>query len=97
MLTLVLQTKLPPEVRLIVTREASGEDLNLETLQTALEKELVARSAPTIQPGTTVILKIRLGRRLLPLRFFQGHKSPAEGPWPVATANGRTPQLVAQS
>ena len=43
MLTSVLLTKLPPEIRLIVTRKASGEDLDLETLQTVLEEELVAR------------------------------------------------------
>ena len=43
MLTSVLLTKLPPEIRLIVTRKASGEDLDLETLQAAFEEELVAR------------------------------------------------------
>ena len=42
-LTSVLLTKLPPEIRLIVTRKASGEDLDLETLQAAFEEELVAR------------------------------------------------------
>jgi hypothetical protein len=40
MLTSVLLTKLPPEVRLIATRK---EHLDLETLQTILEEELVAR------------------------------------------------------
>ena len=30
-------------MRLIVTRKAAGEDLDLETLQAALEEELVAR------------------------------------------------------
>lgn len=43
MLTSVLLTKLPPEIRLIVIRKASGEDLDLETLQSAFEDELVAR------------------------------------------------------
>ena len=43
MLTSVLLTKLPPEIRLIVTRRASGEDLELETLQAVFEEELVAR------------------------------------------------------
>ena len=43
MLTPVLLTKLPPSIRLIVSRKISDADLNLETLQTALEEELVAR------------------------------------------------------
>ena len=43
MLTSVLLTKLPPEVRLIVTRKAPGDDLDLASLQTALEEELIAR------------------------------------------------------
>ena len=43
MLTSVLLTKLPPEIRLIVTRKASSEDLDLETLQSVLEEELIAR------------------------------------------------------
>ena len=43
MLTSVLLTKLPTEIRLIVTRKASGESLNLETLQGVLEEELIAR------------------------------------------------------
>ena len=43
MLTSVLLTKLPPEIRLIVTRKALGEDLELETLQAAFEEELVTR------------------------------------------------------
>lgn len=47
MLTSVLLTKLPPEVRLIATRKSSG-DLDLETLQTIFEEdifeeELIAR------------------------------------------------------
>ena len=42
MFTSVLLMKLPQEIRLIITRKASGEDLDLETLQTILE-ELVAR------------------------------------------------------
>lgn len=44
MLTSVLLTKLPPEIRLMVTRKASGEDFDLEslTLQAGFE-ELVAR------------------------------------------------------
>ena len=43
MLTPVLLTKLPPAIRLIVSRKITDADLNLETLQTALEEELVAR------------------------------------------------------
>ena len=43
MLTSVLLTKLPTEIRLIATRKTPGEDLDLETLQTVLEGELVAR------------------------------------------------------
>ena len=43
MLTSVLLTKLPPEIRLLITRKASGEDLTLETLQAVFEEELVAR------------------------------------------------------
>ena len=43
MLTSVLLTKLPPEIRLIATRKASGGDLDLETLQRVFEEELVAR------------------------------------------------------
>ena len=43
MLTSVLLTKLPPEVRLIVTRNAPGDDLDLASLQIALEEELIAR------------------------------------------------------
>ena len=39
----MLLTKLLPEIRLIVTRKASGEDLNLETLLTVVEEELIAR------------------------------------------------------
>ena len=44
-LTSVLLTKLPPEIRLMVTRKASGEDFDLEslTLQAGFEEELVAR------------------------------------------------------
>ena len=43
MLTPVLLTKLPPAIRLIVSRKITDADLNLEILQTALEEELVAR------------------------------------------------------
>ena len=43
MLTQVWLTKLPPAIRLIVSRKITDADLNLETLQTALEEELVAR------------------------------------------------------
>ena len=43
MLTSVLLTKLPPEIRLIVTRKAPDENLDLITLQTILGEELVAR------------------------------------------------------
>ena len=43
MLTSVLLTKLPHEIRLIITRRLSGEDLNLQTLQTTSEKKLIAR------------------------------------------------------
>ena len=43
MLTSVLLTKLPPEIRLIATRKASGGDLDLEMLQRVFEEELAAR------------------------------------------------------
>ena len=43
MLINVLLTKLPLEVRLIVTRKAPWDDLDLASLQTALEEELIAR------------------------------------------------------
>lgn len=43
MLTAVLLTKLPSDFRLIVTRKAKGEELNLETLLELWEEELVAR------------------------------------------------------
>lgn len=43
MLTSVLLTKLPPEVKLIITRKTSNKNLDLETLQTILEEELIAR------------------------------------------------------
>ena len=94
MLASVLLTKLPPEIRLIVTRKASGEDLDLEMLQGAFEEELVARDAPVIWPRTTVVLKISLGHPLQPPYFSQEHKNPAESPLLVATANSRTPQLI---
>lgn len=42
MLTSVLLVKLPPEIRLIVTRMASGEDLTFEVLQTIWVEEPVA-------------------------------------------------------
>ena len=43
MLTSVLLPKLPSEIRLLVTRKAPGEHLNLTKLLTVLEEELVAR------------------------------------------------------
>ena len=43
MLTSVLLTKLPPEIRLVVTRKVPGDDLDLEILLKVLEEELVAR------------------------------------------------------
>lgn len=43
MLTSVLLTKLPSEVKLIITRKISDKNLDLETLLTILEEELVAR------------------------------------------------------
>ena len=43
MLTPVLLTKLPPVIWLIANRKISDADLNLVTLQTVLEDELVAR------------------------------------------------------
>ena len=46
MLTPVLLTKLPTVIWLIANRKISDADLNLETLQTVLEDELVARERP---------------------------------------------------
>ncbi len=43
MLTSVLLPKLPSEMRLLVTRKAPGESLDLTKLMTVLEEELVAR------------------------------------------------------
>ena len=43
MLTSVLLTKVPSEIRLIVTRKSPGEDIDLETLLKVWEEELIAR------------------------------------------------------
>jgi len=42
MQTPVMLTKLPPEIRLMVTRKTSGRDLDLAKLQEVLEEELIA-------------------------------------------------------
>ena len=53
-LTSVLLTKLPLEVKLIITRTTSKKNLDLKTLQTILEEELIARerSHDPIHPPT---------------------------------------------
>ena len=43
MLASVLLTKLPTEIRLIVSRKVTGDNLDLETLQCIFEEELTAR------------------------------------------------------
>ena len=43
MLTSVLLTKLPSEIRLIMTRKSPSEDIDLETLLKVWEEELIAR------------------------------------------------------
>lgn len=47
MLSSVLLSKLPPELRLIVIREISADDLDMESLLKTFEKELVARERAT--------------------------------------------------
>ena len=42
MLTSVLLTKLPPEIRLIMTRKSPSEDIDLETLLKVWEEEFIA-------------------------------------------------------
>ena len=59
--TSVLLTKLHHEIRLTVTRRASGEDLELDTLQTVFEEELIARDTLPIPPGTAVLFRQPLG------------------------------------
>ncbi len=43
MLSSVLMTKLPPDLRLIVSRKVSVEDLDIESILSTFEQELVAR------------------------------------------------------
>ena len=57
MLTSVLLTKLPPEIRLIMTRKSPSEDIDLETLLKVWEEEFIAESVLVIQTGLTVTLK----------------------------------------
>ena len=47
MLSSVLLTKLPPEMRLIVTRKVSSADLDMDSLLTTFEQELTARERAT--------------------------------------------------
>ena len=69
MLSSVLLSKLPPELCLIVIREISADDLDMESLLKTFEKELVAReratnavptasrrSKPTSQPPTSALV-----------------------------------------
>ena len=46
MLSPVLLTKLPPELRLIVSRRISSTDLNMDNLLETFEEELVGRGLP---------------------------------------------------
>ena len=95
MLTSVLLTKLPPEIRLIITRKASGEDLDLETLQVVWKRSSLPENTPVIQPRTTILLKISLGQPLQLPHLSQGYKSPAETPLLVDTVNSHTTQSIA--
>ena len=47
MLSSVLLTKLPPEMRLIVSRKVSSADLDMDSLLTTFEQELTARERAT--------------------------------------------------
>ena len=94
MLTSVLLMKLPHAMLFIVTRKAPGEDLDLKTLQTVLEVELVAWAPSWLQPRTIVTPKISLGYTLQPQHFSQGHQSLAEGILLAVTVNIHTPLLI---
>ena len=54
MLTSVLLTKLPPEIRLVVTRKAPGDDLDLEILLRFWRKSLLPGNARVTQLEATV-------------------------------------------
>ena len=43
MLSSVLLTKLPPEIRLIVSRKVSSDDLDMDSLLKTCEQELIAQ------------------------------------------------------
>lgn len=88
----MLLTKIPAEIRLIATRKAPGEDLDLETLQTVLEEELVGRERshdPTRDRQTS------LGYHLPPLLSSQGHNSQLGYLSPVVTVDKLTRQVSA--
>ena len=53
MLSSVLLNKLPPELRLIISRQVCGPELDLDTLMKKVEEELTARERTTSSAPTT--------------------------------------------
>lgn len=66
LLSPVLLTKLPPDLRLVVSRKVSDSNLDMDALLTTFEEELTARERANPQPPRRTLEKLHLTYSLAP-------------------------------
>ena len=78
LLSPVLLTKLPPELRLIVSRKVSNSTLDVDSLLKIVEEELIARER-THNPTQTPPRRSQDKPRSTATTLFSGARPPASG------------------
>ena len=94
LLSPVLLNKLPPELRLIVSRKVTDSTLHVDSLLKTVEDELIARER-THNPTQMPPCRNQDKPRPTATTLFSGAQPPTSGPRPAAIVSNPIPQLIA--